>query len=79
MGIAYLEQNKKMTIVIAYFAGLLIGSAITFIVLKSTNFEKLFHQGRVFEIRAAYFLLSLIGGHIVGLIFHKIFSLISTI
>jgi uncharacterized membrane protein YwzB len=79
VGIAYSEQNKKMPLFASYFGGLIIGTFLTFIILRATNFEKLFHQGKVFEIRLAYIMASLVGGHIVGRIIHFIVNLILTL
>lgn|GEM_PF-2777803 len=76
---AYSELNKKMPQLASYLGGFLIGIFLTFIILRATNFEKLFHQGKVFEIRLAYVLVSLIGGHLIGRIMYFIVDLFSTI
>jgi uncharacterized membrane protein YwzB len=60
---------------ITYFMGFIFGFVLTFIVLRALNIEKYFNKGRVFEIQAAYVLLSLIGGHLIGHMAHFIVSL----
>jgi uncharacterized membrane protein YwzB len=62
----------------SYFGGFIIGIFLTFIILRATNFEKLFHQGKVFEIRVAYVLVSLLGGHLLARIIYFIVNLLAT-
>ncbi|MGI6787545.1 MAG: DUF1146 family protein [Acholeplasmataceae bacterium] len=68
-----------MPALISYFGGLVIGTFLTFIILRATNFERLFHQGKIFEIRVAYILVSIFGGHLVGRIIYFIVDIMTKI
>lgn len=59
-----------------YFGGLLIGFVWTFKSLQSTNLSSMFKKGHVWQIRSVYTLLSLLGGHVLGVIFERIYLLI---
>ncbi|HHV33754.1 MAG TPA: DUF1146 domain-containing protein [Acholeplasma sp.] len=59
-----------------YFGGLLIGFIWTFKTLQSTEIEKIFKKGHVWQIRSAYTLLALLGGHVFGSVFERIYLLI---
>lgn len=56
-----------------YFGGLLIGFMWTFQTLRVSQLDKFFKQNQIWQIRSAYTILSLLGGHIVGAIFKEIF------
>lgn len=45
---------------ILYFAFFLIGTVLFLKLLMSTNLEKIFKQGKIFEIRLTYLLLSFV-------------------
>lgn len=60
---------------ITYFMGFILGFFFTFIILRAINIEKIFTQGKIFEIRAAYVLISMIAGHIIGHMAYTIQSL----
>lgn len=60
-----------------YFGGLLIGFIWTFKSLESTNLSNMFKKGHIWQIRSIYTLLSLLGGHVLGVIFERIYLLIS--
>lgn len=60
-----------------YFAGLLLGFIWSFKTLQSTNIESKFKKGHIWQIRSAYTLLSLLGGHVFGSVFERIYLLIS--
>lgn len=62
-----------------YFGGLLLGFVWTFNTLQSTSIEKTFKKGHIWQIRSAYTLLSLLGGHVFGAIFERIYLLISQV
>lgn len=49
-----------------YLMGFLFGFFFTFIILRAIQFEKIFTKGKLFEIRIAYVLVSIIGGHLIG-------------
>ncbi len=52
----------ELIINILYFAFFLIGTLICLKLLLASNLEKVFKQGKVFEIRIAYLILAFIGG-----------------
>lgn len=60
-----------------YFSGLLIGFIWAFNSLKSTNLSSMFKKGHIWQIRSIYTLLSLISGHVLGIIFERIFFMIT--
>ncbi|NLN50057.1 MAG: DUF1146 domain-containing protein [Acholeplasmataceae bacterium] len=60
-----------------YFGGLIIGFMWTFSSLQSTNLSSLFKKGHVWQIRSIYTILSLLGGHVVGVIFERIFLMLT--
>lgn len=59
-----------------YFGGLLIGFIWTFKTLQSVNIEGIFKKGHIWQIRSAYTLISLFGGHVFGAVFERIYLLI---
>ncbi len=60
-----------------YFGGLVLGFVWTFTSLQSTNLSALFKKGHIWQIRSIYTILSLLGGHVIGTLFEKIYSLIT--
>lgn len=56
-----------------YFGGLLIGFMWTFQTLRGSQLDKYFKQNQVWQIRSAYTLLALLGGHVMGSIFKEIY------
>lgn len=60
-----------------YFGGLLIGFIWSFKSLRAVEIEKHMKKNHVWEIRSIYTLLSLLGGHVLGVIFEKIYEMIS--
>ncbi len=59
----------------AYFLLLFIFFILMFYLIKATNFEKIFKQGKTIEIKIGYFILSLILAHILTTIFLNFFNL----
>lgn len=62
-----------------YFGGLLIGFIWAFKSLQSTNLSSLFKKGHVWQIRSIYTLLSLLCGHVLGVIFERIYFMLSQV
>lgn len=60
-----------------YFGGLLIGFVWAFSSLQSTNLSNLFKKGHIWQIRSIYTLLSLLSGHVLGVIFERIYLMLS--
>ncbi len=60
-----------------YFGGLLIGFIWCFNSLKSTNLSGMFKKGHIWQIRSIYTLLSLISGHVVGVLVERIYLMIT--
>lgn len=58
---------------IIYFCFLFVFFIICFTILKATNFEKCFKQGKTVEIKIAYFLICLIFSHVLASILIKLF------
>ena len=58
-----------------YFGGLLIGFIWTFKTLQSTEIEKYLKRPRLAN-KNAYTLLALLGGHVFGSVFERIYLLI---
>lgn len=56
-----------------YFGGLLIGFMWTFQTLRASQLDKFFKQSQIWQIRSAYTILSLLGGHVIGAIFKEIY------
>jgi|GEM_PF-4366337 len=59
---------------IIYFIGLITFFAITFKVLRATNLESIFKKNKVFEIKAAYFIISIAIAHILSSILLKFYE-----
>lgn len=51
---------------IVYFSSLIIFFAIALRILSAIHFENKFEKMRIWEIKAAYFLLSLIAAHMLA-------------
>lgn len=62
---------------IIYFSSLVIFFAITLRVLKALHIESKFEKMKIWEIKAAYFILSLVIGHMLAEIMLKLSSLFS--
>ncbi|CCV64808.1 predicted conserved hypothetical protein, integral membrane YwzB [Alteracholeplasma palmae J233] len=51
---------------VVYFTFLFLGFALAFRVLRTLEIEKYFKKGKIAEINVAYFIISLITGHLLG-------------
>lgn len=59
---------------IIYFIGLMIFFGITFKVLRATNLENIFKKNKVFEIKVAYFIISIVIAHILSSVLLKFYE-----
>jgi hypothetical protein len=62
---------------IIYFMSLIIFFAIVLRILKALHIEEKFEKMKLWEIKAAYFLLSLIAAHMLAEIMVKLSGLLS--
>lgn len=62
-----------------YFGGLLIGFIWTFKTLQGSNIDSMFKQNKIWEIRSAYTLISLLFGHIIGYMIERIFMMFNSL
>ena len=60
-----------------YFGGLLIGFMWAFRSLRAVRIEEKMQQNHIWEIRSIYTILSLLAGHVLGVIFEKIYLMIA--
>lgn len=58
-----------------YFITFIVFVYIAFTILKATNFEKLFKQGKIFEIKVAYTFVSFILAYLITELIFKLYSL----
>jgi len=60
---------------ILFLCSFTVVACVVFVVLRASNFEKLFKQGRVFEIRIAYVIVIMIISFIIARFITYIYSL----
>ena len=62
---------------IIYFTSLIIFFAILLRILNALHIENKFEKMKIWEIKAAYFIISLIGAHMLAEIMVKVSSLLN--
>ncbi len=60
-----------------YFVSLTVFFALNLRILRAIHIENKFEKMKIWEIKAAYFLLALIGGHIMAEIMLKLSQLLT--